>query len=107
LFNLEVLCSYDSKERFIAYRFYNRREGFIKVNPSLLFITLYHLSCLISYDPSFTVLLVPKNLSSVENFVIRRPVDECLGIVYFKRVDFVFASRVPFITINVKGRLFL
>jgi hypothetical protein len=49
---------------------------------------------------------VPENPSSVENFAIRRPVDECPGIVYFKRVDFVFAGGVPFVTINVEGRLF-
>src|SRR5271170_1339538 len=107
LFDLEVSCSCDSKERFIAHGFYNGREGLIKVNPSLLFVTLYHLSYLISYDPSFTIPLILKNLSGVENFTIKRSVDEYLGIICFIRANFVFTSSVLFIIINVKGRLFL
>ena len=107
LFNLKVLYSCDGKERFIAYRFYNRREGFIKINPSLLFVTLYHLSYLILYNPSFTIPLILKNLLGVKNFIIKRLVNKCLGIIYFIKANFVFTSRVLFIIINIKGRLFL
>ena len=82
LFNFKVLYSCDSKERFITYRFYNRREGLIKVNPSLLFITLYYLSCLILYNPSFTIPLILKNLLGVKNFIIKRLVNKYLGIIY-------------------------
>src|SRR5258706_271763 len=106
LFDLEVSCSCDGKERFIAHRFHNRREGLIKVNPSFLFVTLYHPSCLITTDPSFTVPLVLDNPSGLENCAISRSVDECPGVVCFMRADFVFAGGVPFVIINVEGRLF-
>ena len=107
LFNLKVSYSYNSKERFIAYRFHNRRKGLIKVNPSLLFITLYYPSCLILYNPSFTIPLVFKNPLGVKNFIIKRLVNKCLGVIYFIKANFVFTSGVLFIIINVKGRLFL
>ena len=106
LFNLKVLCSCNSKERFIAYRFYNRRKSLIKVNLSLLFVTLYHLSYLISHNSSFTVPLMLKNLLGIKNFIIKRFVNKCLGIICFIKANFIFTSGVPFITINVKGRLF-
>jgi len=48
-----------------------------------------------------------KNLLGVKNFIIKRLVNKCLGIIYFIRANFVFTSGVPFITINIKGRLFL
>ena len=106
LFNLKVSYSCDSKERFIAYRFHNGRKGLIKVNPSLLFITLYYLPYLILYNPSFTIPLVLKNLLGVKNFIIKRLVNKCLGVICFIRANFIFTSGVLFIIINVKGRLF-
>lgn len=72
----------------------------------MLFIAIYYPSCLIAYDSSFTVPFMLKKLSSVKNFAIRRSINECPGVIYFMRADFVFASRVPFVIINIKGRLF-
>ena len=107
LFNFKVLYSYNGKEYFIVYRFYNRRENLIKINPSLLFITLYYLFCLILYNPFFTVLLMLKNLLGIKNFIIKKLVNEYLSIIYFIKANFIFTSKVPFIIINIKGRLFL
>jgi len=47
-----------------------------------------------------------KNLLGVKNFIIKRSVNKCLGIIYFIKANFVFTSGVLFIIINVKGRLF-
>src|SRR5690349_3476194 len=79
-FDLEVSCSCDGTECFIAHRFHNRGESLIEVTPSLLFVAFYHPSCLISYDPSFTITLMLEHPSSVENFAVKRSVDECPGV---------------------------
>ena len=107
LFNLKVLCNCNSKKHFIAYGFHNRHKSLIKINSSLLFITLYHPSCLILYNPSFTVPFVLKNPLGIKNFIIKKSINKCSGVVCFIKTNFVFTGRVLFVIINVKGRLFL
>ena len=107
MFNFKVLCNCNDKKHFVTYGFHNRHKSLIKFNPSLLFITLYHPFCLMSYYHSFTVLFVFENPLGIKNFVIKKSVNKCPSVVCFIKTDFVFTGGILFIIINIKGRLFL